>query len=207
MGRLSNIFGRSTVFASLVAALMGAAALMAASAGAAPLVWISNTGEESLSTIESANGRITGTPITVGEAPTWIAITPDGSRALVVDHDESVSVVETATRKALKPIPLPGAGEGVAISPSGELAWVTDEGDEEVHVIDPARGTLGRLLRGRRRSRSPRLQPDRGLAYVGVCPKKSSRSTRRPTNRRANRSRSAAIRRRSSSPPTARPPT
>src|ERR1700749_2099358 len=117
------------------AALCALLCVGAASASAAPLVWLANSSEESVSTIDGATGKEVASPIPVGKRPQWIAIGPNGGRAIVVTSNgrDSAAGIETEARKVLKTIPLGNTGEGVAISPDGSTAYATDEGDEEVH--------------------------------------------------------------------------
>lgn len=120
-----------------MAAAFAALLVFAASAGAAPLVWVPNEIEESVSTFDSSTGREVGSPVRVGGLPSSIAITPNGRRAIVLElAKESARVIDTGSRTALKPIPLGGPGEYVAIAPDGKIAYVTAAGDPEILVID-----------------------------------------------------------------------
>jgi YVTN family beta-propeller protein len=75
--------------------------------------------------IDLATNAVTGSPITVGNFPTSIAITPDGSRAYVVNTgSQSVSVIDTATNAVTGPaIPVSSAA-AIAIAPDGGHAYV-----------------------------------------------------------------------------------
>ncbi len=168
------MFGSQVSLRGLAAilALCALFCVIAASASAAPLVWISNTAKESVSTIDSGTGRLVGSPITVGgEAPTSIAITPNGRRALVVNRSgPSVSVIETATRKPVKTLPLGSNGEQVAISPDGKSAYVTDESDEEIHVIDPETAAETGSFEVGGEVEQIAFSPDGTHAYAGIAP-------------------------------------
>lgn len=66
-----------------------------------------------------------GKPITVGNGPTGIAVTPDGSTVYVTNLDsQSVSPVDTSTNRALAAVAVPGAPIAVAVGHG--YAWVVD---------------------------------------------------------------------------------
>ena len=64
-----------------------------------------------------------GLPITVGQNPEAIAITPDGSRAYVANglfNSKTVSVIDTATNAVVgAPITVGEGPSGIAITPDG----------------------------------------------------------------------------------------
>ncbi|HEY2054402.1 MAG TPA: PKD domain-containing protein [Solirubrobacterales bacterium] len=155
-----------------IAAICALFCVAAASANAAPLVWTANSSQESVSTRDSVTGKELGSPITVGKQPEWIAVTPNGRRAIVVTSNggESAVVINTATRKAIKSIPLANNGEGVAISPDGSTAYVTAEGDEEVQVIEPETATATGAIAVGGDAEALAFSPDGSQAYVGVFP-------------------------------------
>lgn len=75
--------------------------------------------------IDLKTGR-TLTPITVGNGPTGVAISPDGSRVFVTNLDsESVSSISTASKTASPPVGVEGAPIAVAIAAGA--AWVVDD--------------------------------------------------------------------------------
>jgi YVTN family beta-propeller protein len=153
-----------------IAALCAVFGLGAASASAAPLVWVPNEGEESVSTFDSSTGKEVGTPVPVGELPFSIAITPNGRRAIVLElADQSARVIETATRTALKPIPLGALGQHIAISPDGQTAYVTAVGDGEMLVIDPETAKLVDSFPVGPELTEVAFSPDGTYAYVGTA--------------------------------------
>jgi YVTN family beta-propeller protein len=167
--------GSSSISVRGLAAIVAVCALAcvgAAGASAAPLVWISNTAKESVSTIDSGTGQLVGSPIAVGgEQPTSIAITPNGRRAIVINHTgSSVTVIETATRKPVKTIPLGSNGEQVAISPDGKTAYITDESDEEVHVLNPETAAETGSFEVGGEVEQVAFSPDGAHAYAGILP-------------------------------------
>src|SRR6266851_4089505 len=67
--------------------------------------------------------------------PVWVAITPDGTRAYVMDlGDNTASVLDTATNAVVATIPVGKAPFGVAITPAS-------------HVVTFASGTGTRVYK------------------------------------------------------------
>jgi YVTN family beta-propeller protein len=74
--------------------------------------------------IDLATGKA-GPPIAVGNGPTGVAISPDGSTVFVTNLDSgSVSPISTATNKAAAAIAVPGGP--VAVVVAAGAAWVVD---------------------------------------------------------------------------------
>jgi YVTN family beta-propeller protein len=155
-----------------LAAIAAACALLcvaSASASAAPLLWASNFGEDTVSTLNSATGRAVGTPIPVPDEPESIAITPDGRRAIVLsDGKESATVIEAGTRTPVKTIELGASAGMVAISPSGRRAYATLGPSGEIAVIDPGTARLVGSFPVGPQPRSVAFSPDGTQAYVGL---------------------------------------
>ena len=65
---------------------------------------MANVLDPTVSVITTATGAVSA-PITVGNGPDWVAITPDGKHAYVTnDFDDTVSVITTATGAVSAPI-------------------------------------------------------------------------------------------------------
>jgi YVTN family beta-propeller protein len=92
--------------------------------------------------------------IRVGPGPQGIAITPNGLRAYVADagaivsgqtgpFGSTVTPVDLTTGKALPPITVGNAPTGIAITPDGSTAVVTNLNSGSVSTIDLADGRVG----------------------------------------------------------------
>ena len=80
--------------------------------------------------------------IPVGERPRGIAISPDGQEAYVANADDNtVSVIDTATKTVVATIAVGDEPQGVAFAPDGATAYVTNIKDNTVSVIDTATRT------------------------------------------------------------------
>ena len=174
LSRMPHLMVRFSISLRGLLAFAAVAALMAAfaaSAGAAPLVYMLNGGTKSVSTLDAATNKVVGTAIPTGEDPESIAITPNGKRAFVVNFvGNSVTVIETASRAPVATLPLPSNGERIAISPDGKTAYATSESKEKVVVINTETATeTGTITVGPEAS-ALAFAPNGKQAYVGIGP-------------------------------------
>ena len=105
-------------------------------------VWVTDSGENTVSVLDAQTLEPVGAPIPVGEEPVTIAFTPDGKTAFVADYQgEEVSVIDTASRVVTS---LP-AGEdpwGLGVTPDGSKLYVSNYGEGTVEVIATATGAV-----------------------------------------------------------------
>ena len=90
--------------------------------------------------------------IAVGASPSGLAVTPDGRLLLSADRDaDSVSVIDTATRKRLATIKVGERPFGITIDAEGRRAYTANVGSNDVSVIDIADSReIGRVKTGLR---------------------------------------------------------
>lgn len=165
------MFGSSISVRGLaaIAAACAVLCLGAADASAAPLVWASNLGEDTVSTVDSVTGRAVGAPIPVPDEPESIAITPNGRRAVVVsDGKAAATVIDTATRTPVRTFEFGSAVGMVAISPDGRKAYVTLESSGEIGAIDPETATVVGSFPVGAQARAVAFSPDGAEAFVGL---------------------------------------
>jgi len=126
-----------------------------AGAGAPNLTaYVSNNGIGGTGTTVTPIAVATNTPlspITVGNTPDTIAITPNGLYAYVVNQgDGTISVINTITNALASgftnPIPVGSNPHGIAITPDGTQAYVTNTNDNTVSVIGLASNTVTDLI-------------------------------------------------------------
>jgi YVTN family beta-propeller protein len=125
-----------------VAAL--ALACFVAPAAQAQNAYITNSGSNDVSVIDTATNTVVGSPIAVGSAPTGVAVTPDGHRVYVGNYNSStVSVIDTATSTVIgEPITVGNGPIGVAVTPDGRRVYVANYNPNNVSVIDTATNTV-----------------------------------------------------------------
>lgn len=118
---------------ALVCAALSAGAAVLQSSGnsrtAAPAstctAYVVNAFSDSVTPIPTSTNRA-GRPIPAGRLPIAIAVTPDGSRAYVVDEGSpgTVTPIRTASNRAGRPIRVGGTPEGIVMTPDGATAYV-----------------------------------------------------------------------------------
>jgi phospholipase C len=108
------------------------------------MAYVANTGpntgrggSETVSVIDVATQKVTGT-INVGEAPMTVTISADGSLVFVTCAD-GVYVIRSADGHVSRVRARLRNPHGVAVSPDGAHAYVTDPDHDAVLVIDTAR--------------------------------------------------------------------
>ena len=116
------------------------ACLVAASPASAGTAYFANSGNGTVSVINTASGAVTGA-ITVGGKPVDVAISPDGGYAYVVDEERDVVIaIDTATNAVVAAVAVGKEPRGIAIAANGSRAYVTDFGDGTLSVFDLATG-------------------------------------------------------------------
>ena len=93
-------------------------------------------GSQTVSVIDVASQEVTGT-IDVGEAPQMLAVSPDGSLLFVTCAD-GLYAVTTSNRQARRLPEELHNPHGVAVTPNGAQAYVTDSENNQVLVVETA---------------------------------------------------------------------
>jgi YVTN family beta-propeller protein len=155
-------------------------ALQANFATPLPAAYITNSGDGTVSVIDTTNNTVVMT-IPVGRKPFGVAVTPDDSKVYIANSgDDTVSVIDTATNTVLgSPIAVGTNPVGVAVTPDGKTVYVTNQGDGTVSVINAATNTvIGSAIDvgcpiancGRKTTNLPTgiaVTPDGSKVYVG----------------------------------------
>lgn len=110
--------------------------LVAAPPSSAKRAYVADSGG-TLAILDTA-ANVTLGAIPLGGEPVDVAVTPDGSRAYVVDAAGAlVLAIDTAIAAAIAaPIPVGAQPRAIAISPDGRFAYVANSGADTVSVID-----------------------------------------------------------------------
>jgi YVTN family beta-propeller protein len=122
--------------------------------------FVTNTGSGTVSTIDVKTRTKHPTDIPVGTGPKGLAVTPDGKTAFVINGGslvtigevpatvgDSVSTIDVKTRtKHPADIPVGTGGAGVAITPDGKTAFVTNANFANLgNDSSPSRGTVSTI--------------------------------------------------------------
>lgn len=100
--------------------------------------YLLNEISESLAVLDTAEGQITSR-IPLGKTPVDMAISPDGSSVYITlrgpDENGGVAIFDTVSNTVVTTIPM-GYPGGVAISPDGTTAFVTDASRRGIAKVD-----------------------------------------------------------------------
>ena len=146
------------------------APVLASTQAVGPFTFVGNGGAGTVTVLDTATGAVVGNPIHVGGTPDYIAVTPNGSQALVSTWPGGNSLVpiDTATLTAGTPIPI-DAPRGIAITPDGSTAWVTGgSADNMLYPVDLATDKVGTPVEvdPSGSAASVAISPDGSTAYV-----------------------------------------
>jgi YVTN family beta-propeller protein len=128
-------------------------------------IWAANAQDATVTIIDAASKRVTQTlPISLRGA-NRLKFTPDGRRVLIAgggggagSTDNSLVVMDAATRKEVKQLHLGGGAAGIVVAPDGSRAYVAVSGKDKVAAVDlKSLEVMGYVSTGK--------QPD-GLAWV-----------------------------------------
>jgi len=124
--------------------------LTATAATAADLLLAINKGDNTIAIIDAATLKVLGTAPT-GPDPHEVVASADGKLAYITNYNagngyaNSISVVDLAARKALRPIDIGALGRPHGITIAGGKIYFTAEGAKVVGRYDPA-GLLAAVL-------------------------------------------------------------
>jgi len=128
--------------------------------------FVVNAGPGTVTPVDLVTHR-KGAPIRVGQDPTAIAVTPDGSTAYVVNTGSgTVTPIGTATHRAGAPIRVGKNPKAIAITPDGKTAYVANDGSGTVTPIDTATHRAAPPVRVGKNPRTIAITPSGRTAYV-----------------------------------------
>lgn len=159
---------RKAIFPFLTASVL--AALTSTSALADPSAYVANFLGNSISVVNTANGRITATIAVPGTNPLGVAVSPDARRVYVANGNLStVSVIDATRNTVIATIGSTGASgvQALAVTPNGKQLYILNGGASTVSVLDTATNTLAAnpIVVGGFPS-SVAISPDGKRAYV-----------------------------------------
>jgi YVTN family beta-propeller protein len=138
------------------AVAVAAAALLALTVGAAA--------EQPAS---AASGYTVTATIEVGTGPDGVAVDPASHTAYVTNvNDDSVSVIDEATKTVTASITVGGGPLTVAADPTSHIVYVTNGGNGTVSVINEASGTVTAVIPVGHGPDGVAMDPTSKLAYV-----------------------------------------
>jgi len=104
-------------------------------------VYVANQNDNNVSVINSITNAIVAT-IPVGQNPTFLSASPDGSRVYVANNvSKTISVINTATNIVVATIPI-GQPNDLIVSPDGSLVYVANYVTNTIGVINATTNTV-----------------------------------------------------------------
>lgn len=103
--------------------------LLASSASvfAQPFAYIANSGDDTVTVINTSNNNVE-TTVGVGDEPISAAVTPDGKFVYVTNFmSNNVSVINTFSNTVVQTVGVGQGPFGVAVSPDGKYAYVSND--------------------------------------------------------------------------------
>ena len=111
---------------------------LCAAAQAAPFAYITNSGSNSVSVIDTATDTVVAT-IPVGTEPLGVAVNATATRVYVTNRGSAtVSVIEAATHSVVASVPVGAEPAGVAVNRAGTRIYVANFAANALTVIDGA---------------------------------------------------------------------
>jgi len=164
--RAGRVVGRHVTRIVVVGLLLAVGMPGSAAAATSWTAYVTNYNSDTVTPIDMATNTA-GTPITVGDDPFAVAITPDGKTAYVAnDGSTTVTPIDIATNTAGTAISVGNVPDAVAITPDGRTAYVANAGSNNVTPIDIATNTAGTAIPVGAEPDAIAITPDGKTAYV-----------------------------------------
>ena len=121
---------------------------------ASGVAYIANGGVPgALTMVDTGTAASLATLTNVGDSPRGIATSPDGETAYVLGKQVGkpfspaiVTVLRSRDRQVVKVLELPGAGQQIAITPSGGMLYVSNFERREVYELDAVTGAVRKTI-------------------------------------------------------------
>ncbi len=135
----------------------------------APEVFMVNHTSDTVTRVNSCTFQVLAT-VNVTTRPLQVAVTPDGTLAVVTSFDNAISFISTATNTVVSTIKTDSTTNpsGIAISPDGARAYVTSfsTSGSSVLIVDIQQGQILSKISVDEYPQSIFLSPDGAVAYV-----------------------------------------
>ena len=129
-------------------------------------VWNDARTIAAVSVLDTTSNSIIDT-IRVHTRPFLAAVSPDGKRVYVPNHDTgTVSVIDTATNKVVSEFTVPANPHSIAFTPDGSRVYIADHESNVVSVVDTATDKLVTTIPVPSSPHNVAVHPTRPLAIV-----------------------------------------
>jgi YVTN family beta-propeller protein len=137
--------------------------------GAKPVGWVYSTlySQNAVLEIDNVQSRATQDPIKVSNGPIALKVDPRGRGEylyVVCEVGGTVDVVDRRNRQRIRSISVGSQPHDIAITPGGEKAFVTNQGDNTVSVIDLNTQTVSQTIQLNTQTTQTGTQPTTAIA-------------------------------------------
>jgi YVTN family beta-propeller protein len=133
---------------------------------ASPFAYISNSGDNSVSVIDTKTNSVAAT-VSVGTKPYGVAVHPEGTVAYIANFGSStVSVIDAALNAVVATVPVGTNPFGIAVDPAGTFAYVANYSDNTVSVIDLTENAVTATIRVGANPIGVAVNPDGSYVYA-----------------------------------------
>lgn len=150
-------------FAQVLATLACAAACTAGQAQGT--AYVTSEKDNALTVIDLATMAVKGTIATCKRAR-HVQRTPDGKLMVACTDSNMADLIDPATGKSVRRLPLGEEPEAFDISPDGKTIYVSDEDNSSVSFVDAATGKTLKSIKVGAEPEGVKLSPDGKLLYV-----------------------------------------
>ncbi len=146
----------------LAIAALSAAAATASAQGTA---YVSSEKDNSLTLIDMATLAVKGTIATCKRAR-HVQLTPDGKVMVACTDSNAADIIDPASGKSLRRVPLGDEPEAFDLSPDGKTIYVSNEDAGEASFIDTATGTVLKSVKVGKEPEGVKVSADGKTVYV-----------------------------------------
>ena len=151
---------KPTVLLSLVLSI--AAPLAHAQA----MVWVSSEKDNAIAVVDAASLTVQGSVATC-KRPRHMQLLPGGKQLLVAcGESHAADLIDVATRRSLRRVPLGDDPEAFDISPDGKTLYVSREDEGELGFVELASGKMLRSVPVGKEPEGVKASPDGKTVYV-----------------------------------------
>jgi len=130
------------------------------------LVFVTSEKDHALTLIDARTLEVRGTVATC-KRPRHLQFLPGREQILVACSDSNAAdVIDIASRKSVRRVPMPENPEAFDLSADGKLAYVSVEDDAELAVVDLAAGRIVRRTKVGHEPEGVKLSPDGRRVFV-----------------------------------------
>ena len=139
--------------------------LAAGTAAAQGVAWVSSEKDDALTLIDTQSLAVIGTVATC-QRGRHVQRLPDGKLMVACTESNEADVIDPATRKSVRRVPLGDEPEAFDLSPDGRTLYVSNEDEAEVSFVDAASGKVLKSIKVGQEPEGVKVSADGKTLYV-----------------------------------------